>query len=138
MLGVARRLGPVDEFDLHAVGPLDEERAGLLALLLPGDEDPRALDLVAQSGPLPNAQGEVVQAPQGMPGRGVVQPQDVVAHEQERVLGTVGQEGEAQPLDEEVPGRGTVGHLYVDVVDTVETDPGCLGSHPRPDAAGAL
>jgi hypothetical protein len=55
-------IGPVDELDPQAARSLQEERAGVVALLLGGDLDARALQPVAESGPFLDPDRDVVDA----------------------------------------------------------------------------
>jgi len=127
--GVMARVRTIDEFDGETLRPSEEQRAGVVALLLPQDDDARAPHAVAQPGPLRDPEREVIDAADRRVRRRVPEPQHLIPEEEEAVLRPLPDRFEAELVDEEPPGLLPVPNAEVDVVEPEDLDLGGRWCH---------
>ena len=78
---VPARVGSPDELDLDPIGAAEEEGPGVVALLLPRNDDAGARDAALEAGPFAHPEGDMVEAGGFLAFLGVVQAEDLVAEQ---------------------------------------------------------
>ena len=131
--GVRAGVGPPDELYVEPLRTAKVERSGILALLLARDDDSGPADSAPQSGPLADAERDMVDPPERLALLRILETEDLVPEEQLRMVGAVPDDVHAELLDEESLRLGPVADpdRYMIEPDQAEVPGGWMVGHGR-------
>jgi hypothetical protein len=118
LASVDMRIRAPDELELEALRTSQEEGPRVVPFLFSRNGDPGACDPIAEPGPLAHTNRDVVDAGRCFALLRVVEPEDLVAEEQERVVRPFADDVHAELLDEESTRLVAVPNAYVDMVES--------------------
>lgn len=128
MRRVAVGVRTVDQLDIEPAGSLEEERAGVVAVLLSRDVRPARVEPRADPLGALEAERDMVHPGELVAAFGVAEPEYLVAEEKEGVIRALAQDVGAERFDEEGGELRSIPDIEIDVVEAGD---------PRPFPPGA-